>query len=78
MRKAVETMSKRVDKHFTDEDEWTPHADSSLELIQSVWKEFTEELKRETGGASRDVGDCYSESGLGLEIGIGDVDTCCK
>ena len=76
MRKAVEAMSKRVDKQFIMEED---AADPSMAaLIQTVWKEVTAELKRETARAQDMIAKSYADSGLGLEYGPGDVEAACK
>jgi hypothetical protein len=79
MRKAIETMSKRVDKHFTDDEASAGTVDSSTQaLIQVVWKELTAGLKRETERAREIVAKSYGDSGLGLEYGPADVEAACK
>lgn len=78
MRKAIETMSKRVDKHFTEDDAVSAGEGSNHVLIQTVWREVTAGLKRETERAREIVGKSYSDSGLGMEYGPGDVEAACK
>jgi hypothetical protein len=80
MRKAIETMSKRVDKHFGDDDAPTSGAaDAGTQaLIQTVWKEVTAGLRRETDRAREMIGKSYGDSGLGLEYGPADVEAACK
>jgi hypothetical protein len=79
MRKAVEAMSKRVDKHFTNEDDPSTNHDAATgEMIQTIWREITNELKRETTRAIGIIGSSYSDAGLGLEYGPGDVEAVCK
>lgn len=79
MRKAIETMSKRVDKHFTDDEVGGGQVDSGTQaLISTVWREVTGGLKHETERARMIIGKSYGDSGLGLEYGPGDVEAACK
>jgi len=78
MRKAIETMSKRVDKQFTDDDAVSMGEGSNQILIQSVWREVTAGLKRETERAREIMSKSYGDSGLGLEYGPADVEAACK
>ena len=78
MRKAIETMSKRVDKHFTDDDSSNPMDAHTLALIQIVWKEVTAGLRRETERVREILNKSYGDSGLGLEYGSSDVEAACK
>jgi hypothetical protein len=75
MRKAVDVMAKRVDKQFADEDMADP---VMAALVQTVWKEVTAELKKETTRAQEMIAKSYADSGLGLEFGPGDVEAACK
>jgi len=79
MRKAVEAMAKRVDKQFSHDDDTSTAPDPvSVEVINTVWKAITLELKKETGRAQDLIGRCYSDSNLGIEYGPGDVEAACK
>lgn len=52
MRKAVETMSRRVDKHFADDEE--PNTSTAnTALISIIWKELTKEFAKEILRADR-------------------------
>jgi len=75
MRKAVDAIAKRVDKQFAEEDATDP---ATAALIQTVWKEVTAELKRETARAQELIGRSYADSNLGLEFGPGDVEAAFK
>ncbi|WVF66184.1 hypothetical protein IAT40_000924 [Kwoniella sp. CBS 6097] len=89
MRKAIDVISKRVDKHFAADDE-DPSASGGIngggggggnhnaQLIQTVWKEITAELMRETKRAQEIIGKSYADSNLGLEFGPVDVEAACK
>ncbi|WVQ80381.1 hypothetical protein IAT38_002486 [Cryptococcus sp. DSM 104549] len=80
MRKAVEAMSKRVDKHFADDEDPGSNsaAGANAQLIQTVWQAVTQELVRETTRAQGIVAKSYADSGLGLEYSGADVDAVCK
>ena len=75
MRKAVEAMSRRFDKQFSDEDNTDPFMAA---LSQTVWKEVTGELKRETSRAQEMIAKSYADSNLGLDFGPADVEAACK
>ncbi|KAK4686866.1 exocyst complex component 1, partial [Tremellales sp. Uapishka_1] len=77
IRKAIDTMSKRVEKHFTNEDELNNGTNTEV-MIGIVWKEMTAELKGETERAQLLISKCFSESGLGLEFGPADIEAACK
>lgn len=81
MRKSVEAMARRIDKQFSHDDEpgGASAADPVIaEVINTVWKEITSELKRDTGRVQELIGRCYSDSNLGIEYGPGDVEAACK
>ncbi|ODN76094.1 hypothetical protein L202_06031 [Cryptococcus amylolentus CBS 6039] len=78
MRKAVETMSRRVDKHFSDEDDPVASSAANAVLIGAVWKEVTKELAKDVLKAQGIVARSYAESGLGLEFSSADVEATCK
>ena len=85
MRKAVEAMARRVDKHFTHDDE-TPvggvgaipaHDPATQALIASVWRELSAELVRETTRAIDTIGKCYDNS-LTLDYTLRDLESVCQ
>jgi hypothetical protein len=80
MRKAIETMTRRVDKHFGGDDADPSPAPSSDKgaLISIVWKEVTAGLKNETARAADIIKRSYGDSGLSLEYGPADVEASCK
>lgn len=79
MRKSVDAMAKRVDKHFTNEDDPSSLSDPSIAIVvTTVWKEISSELKRETGRIQEMIGRCYSDSNLGIEYGPVEVEAACK
>lgn len=79
MRKAVDTISKRVDKHLIDEIDQAALADPALNaLITAVWRAVTQGLKDEVSRDEGYIKACYADSGVGLEFGAGDVEGVCK
>jgi hypothetical protein len=81
MKKAVDAMSKRVDKHFTEEDAIGAGGvvdPATTALLQAVWLEVTKDLKKETARDDKMIRDSYKEGGLDLEFGAGDVEAACK
>lgn len=79
MRKAVDTISKRVDKHLIDETDQAALADPALNaLITAVWRAVTQGLRDEVARDEGYVKACYADSGVGLEFGPGDVEGVCK
>ena len=88
MKKAVDGLSKRVDKHFNDEEVSSGAAGTNsasggdavatAALIQAVWLEVTKDLKKEVARDDKMIRDSYKEGGLDLEFGAGDVDAACK
>ncbi|WVQ93808.1 hypothetical protein IAU59_000886 [Kwoniella sp. CBS 9459] len=86
MRKAIDVISKRVDKHFAADDEDLTSVTSNTasgnhhnsQLVQTVWKEITAELMRETKRAQEIIARSYADSNLGLEFGPADVEAACK
>ncbi|KAL1407120.1 hypothetical protein Q8F55_006534 [Vanrija albida] len=92
MRKAVETMARRVDKHFNEEEtatgvgavvsgggsSVTPSDPATAALIAAVWRELSAGLRREVERATTIMGKSYADSGLSLEYTAQDVDTACR
>lgn len=80
MKKAVDALSKRVDKHFSEEDSASTGGSdpATAVLIQAVWGELTKDLKKEVARDDKMIRDSYKEGGLDLEFGAGDVDAACK
>ena len=75
VRKHVDALFKRVEKHFTDALEKTE--ESSLvpgTVMVAAWKACEEELLRYTEGFSRRVTQCYAESGVTLDYTTADVE----
>jgi len=77
MRKSVEALSKRVGKHFDDDDPSSSStgadADEAAEVLSRVWKSCEESFERETDRMSRIVKDCYVDGSSQLEYSSADV-----
>lgn len=87
MRKAIEAMARRVDKHFADEETTEDGyaaagggagAGSGAAMAGAVWRAVTAELKREVGRDEGMIKACYEGSGLGLELSANDVEAACR
>ncbi|GMK58498.1 hypothetical protein CspeluHIS016_0505300 [Cutaneotrichosporon spelunceum] len=89
MKKAVEAMARRVDKHFNDDEsglggdsyhgQVSGPADAAIAaLMASVWREITAALSGEVERAQKLMASCYSTSGLALEFGTKDVEAVCQ
>lgn len=92
MKKAVDLLSKRVEKHFGDEETGvvagisggggpaTGATDPAVTaaIISAVWADLSKDLKREIARDDKMIRDSYKEGGLDLEFGAGDVDAACK
>jgi hypothetical protein len=77
IRKHVDALFKRVEKHFTDAEGSGVDANSgsvSGAVLVSVWKACEEELLRITELFTKRISQCYSDSGVSLEYSTGDVE----
>ncbi len=77
LRKAIETLSKRVEKHFaTDETEAAGSGNSNTEsavLIRVVWTACANTLEQEVRRWQDIISRCYADPSLGLEYGPSEV-----
>jgi hypothetical protein len=75
VRKHVDALFKRVDKHFseTGEDGSGAPARAGTVLLE-VWKACEEELVKDTERFGRFISSCYKDSGLPLEYTAADVE----
>lgn len=81
MRKAIEAMARRVDKHFADEETEDGHTvagGAGAAMAGAVWRSVTAELKREITRDEGMIKVCYEGSGLGLELSAGDIEAACR
>ncbi|KAI6162084.1 exocyst complex component Sec3-domain-containing protein [Pisolithus thermaeus] len=82
VRKHIDVLFRRVEKHFTEAEENTTREESSGitpgTVMVGVWKACEEELQRMTENFTAKLSQCYSESGLSLEYSSSDVDAAFK
>jgi hypothetical protein len=77
VRKHVEALFKRVEKHFTDASEVTTGESKGITsgtVLVGVWKACEEELLRITEIFSKRIAQCYANAGVSLEYSVGDVE----
>lgn len=78
VRKHIDTLSKRVEKHFTEgfekggADEANGH--SSGTIVAGVWKACEEELVRLTESWAARIAQLYGDSGISLEYTVAEVE----
>ncbi|KAG9118905.1 hypothetical protein FRC07_006334 [Ceratobasidium sp. 392] len=78
MRRNIDGLYKRVEKHFADADEANaaPAQNQSAAagpVLAGVWNACEEELIRLTDKWVKLIGQCYADSGVALEYTTGDV-----
>lgn len=85
VRKHVDALFKRVEKHFTEASEkaTTEQASSSTGIapgtvMVGVWKACEEELLRMTDYFAKRIAQCYVNTGVALEYTPGDVEAAFK
>lgn len=82
VRKHIDVLFRRVEKHFTEAEENTTRGESSGivpgMVMVGVWKACEEELLRMTESFSARIAQCYSDSGLALEYSASDVEAAFK
>jgi hypothetical protein len=78
IRKHVDTLHKRVEKHFTEASEKATIEDSGSiapgPVMVGVWKACEEELIRITDLLSKRIAQCYEGSGITMEYSVPDVE----
>lgn len=79
VRKHVDALFKRVEKHFTEASEKTTTEESGGiapgTVMVGAWKACEEELLRYTEGFSKRIAQCYADSGVALEYTAAEVET---
>ncbi|KAF8167736.1 exocyst complex component, sec3 subunit [Crassisporium funariophilum] len=79
VRKHIEILAKRVEKHFTEASEKTTTEDVSSiapgRVLVGVWKACEEELVRLTESYLSQIALWYASSGVSLEYSVSDVET---
>ncbi|KZT02419.1 uncharacterized protein LAESUDRAFT_730167 [Laetiporus sulphureus 93-53] len=83
VRKHVDTLFKRVEKHFTEASEKATTEDVSTGIASGtvmvgVWKACEEELLRITELFAKRINQCYKDTGIALEYSAADVEAAFK
>lgn len=85
VRKNVDALFKRVEKHFTEASEKTTSEAVGTStgiapgtVMVGVWKACEEELLRITELFGKRISQCYASTGIALEYTAGDVETAFK
>ncbi|KAH8119946.1 exocyst complex component Sec3-domain-containing protein [Phellopilus nigrolimitatus] len=79
VRKNIDALFKRVEKHFTDAD--APESAGGISAgtaMADVWKACEHELLRMTDFFGKHIGQCYKDTGVGLEYSSADVEASFK
>ncbi|KAI0005577.1 exocyst complex component Sec3-domain-containing protein [Russula compacta] len=77
VRKHVDVLFKRVEKHFTEASEVTTGESSGITpgtVLVGVWKACEEELLRITEIFATRITQCYANTGVSLEYSVTDVE----
>ncbi|KAG1757754.1 exocyst complex component Sec3-domain-containing protein [Suillus lakei] len=79
IRKHIDALFKRVEKHFTEAEEKAMKEENSGiapgTVMVGVWKACEEELQRMTENFNKRISQCYADSGVSLEYTSVDVET---
>lgn len=81
MRKHVDALFKRVEKHFTDAPEKATAESGGVApgtVLVGVWRACEEELLRITEVFNKRISQCYANSGVSLEYTAADVEAAFK
>lgn len=82
VRKHIDVLFRRVEKHFTEaEEKATKEENSGIAagtVMVGVWKACEEDLQRMTESFSARISQCYADSGITLEYTLSDVETAFK
>ena len=76
IRRHIDALFKRVEKHYADPGE--EHAGNTVNLLKSVWSACEQELVKSTERFSRLMAQCYKETGVTLEYTVQDVEAAFK
>ena len=74
IRKYIDTLFKRVEKHFTETSDKTVSDD----MVPIVWKACEQELISMTGRISTLISQNYGDSGVSLEFSKADIESACR
>ncbi|KLO20758.1 hypothetical protein SCHPADRAFT_816552 [Schizopora paradoxa] len=76
IRKYIDALFKRVEKHFTDGDAAdAPGSNRPNAVLTGVWKACEEDLLRDTDMFTKRIKQCYSDTGVTLDYSKVDVET---
>ena len=81
VRKHVDTLFKRVEKHFTEASEAAVAQSTGIApgtVLVGVWKACEEELLRITDVFNKHIAQCYASTGVSLEYTSADVEAAFK
>ncbi|KAI0778389.1 exocyst complex component Sec3-domain-containing protein [Trametes elegans] len=85
VRKYIDALFKRVEKHFTEASEKATTEDASAStgiapgtVLVGVWKACEEELLRITELFNKRISQCYRDTGVSLEYTAADVEAAFK
>ncbi|KAG9314221.1 exocyst complex component Sec3-domain-containing protein [Chiua virens] len=82
IRKHVDVLFRRVEKHFTEAEEKTTKEESSGiapgTVMVGVWKACEEELQRMTESFRTRITQCYGDGGISMEYTSNDVESAFK
>lgn len=73
MRRNIDSLYKRVEKHYADPGE--EHAGNSASVLKGVWMACEQELVRATERFTKLIAQCYKDTGVTLEYSVQDVET---
>lgn len=76
VRKHIEALFKRVNKHFGESDDEDRLAPGTVEM--GVWKACEDDVARNTERFAKLIAQCYPDTGLGLEYALSDVEQSFK
>ena len=76
VRKHIESLFKRVNKHFGESDDVSVFAPGTVEM--GVWKACEDDVRSNTERFARLITQCYADAGYGLEYSLTDVDASFK
>jgi exocyst complex component 1 len=65
IRRHIDALFKRVEKHYADPGE--EHAGNIANLFKGVWTACEQEVVKSTERFSRLIAQCYKETGVSLE-----------
>ena len=81
VRKHIDALFKRVEKHFTDAegpDASAAPGSKANGVLSGVWKACEDELLRVTETFGKRMAQCYADSGVSLEYSKADVEAAFK